>query len=110
MALVIVLGAFAAHALKQILDEYGNDIYKTANYYHFIHSLGLIIVGLLQQQFEINLSISGYSFLLGIILFSGSLYAIALTGFKYLGIITPIGGLFFILGWVLLAIKFYKSI
>ena len=99
MALAVIIGAFAAHTLKDFFDDYATDVFKTGNYYHFIHSLALIILGLLQQQFDIDLSIPGYSFFFGIIIFSGSLYLLALTGVKGLGAITPIGGLLFILGW-----------
>ena len=109
MALAVILGAFAAHALKSMLDEYSTDIYKTGNFYHFIHALALIMVGVLQQQFNLDLTISGFSFFIGMVLFSGSLYSIALTGVKGLGAITPIGGLLFIIGWAYMAIQFYKS-
>jgi uncharacterized membrane protein YgdD (TMEM256/DUF423 family) len=109
MALAVILGAFAAHALKSMLDEYSTDIYKTGNFYHFIHALALIMVGVLQQQFDLDLTISGFSFFIGMVIFSGSLYSIALTGVKGLGIITPIGGLLFIIAWAYMAIQFYKS-
>ena len=109
MALAVILGAFAAHALKSMLDEYSTDIYKTGNFYHFIHALALIMVGVLQQQFDLDLTISGFSFFIGMVLFSGSLYSIALTGVKGLGVITPIGGLLFIIGWAYMAIQFFKS-
>lgn len=109
MALAVILGAFAAHALKSMLDEYSTDIYKTGNFYHFIHALALIMVGVLQQQFDLDLTISGFSFFIGMVLFSGSLYSIALTGVKGLGAITPIGGLLFIIGWAYMAIQFFKS-
>ena len=110
MALAVMIGAFGAHALKDFFNQYATDVFKTGNLYHFIHSLALIIVGVLQKQFDIDLSISGYSFLFGVVIFSGSLYSLALTGIKGLGAITPIGGLLFILGWVWLAIQFYKSV
>ena len=110
MVLAVILGAFAAHALKSVLDEYSIDVYKTGNFYHFIHSIALIMVGLLQHQFDVDLMLSGYSFFLGMVIFSGSLYLLALTGIKGLGAITPIGGLLFILGWGWLAVQFYKSI
>ena len=110
MALAVIMGAFAAHALKHFFDQYATDVFKTANFYHFIHSLALIIVGILQQKFDIDLTISGYSFFFGILIFSGSLYLLALTGVKGLGAITPIGGLLFILGWGWMAVQFYRSI
>jgi uncharacterized membrane protein YgdD (TMEM256/DUF423 family) len=109
MALAVIMGAFAAHALKQFFDQYTTDVFKTGNFYHFIHSLALIIVGLLQQQYDIDLTISGYSFFFGIVIFSGSLYLLALTGVRGLGAITPFGGFLFILGWGWLAVQFYKS-
>ena len=109
MAFAVILGAFAAHALKHFLDQYSSEVYKTGNFYHFIHSLALVIVGALQQQFDVDLTISGYSFLFGIVIFSGSLYSLALTGIKGLGAVTPFGGLLFIFGWGWLAVQFYKS-
>jgi uncharacterized membrane protein YgdD (TMEM256/DUF423 family) len=68
------------------------------------------MVGLLQQQFDVDLTISGYSFFFGMVIFSGSLYSLALTGVKGLGAITPIGGFLFIFGWGWMAVQFYKSI
>ena len=104
--LVVVMGAFGAHALKEILDEYGKSIYNKAVLYHMFHSIALLILGLINKiQPELSLSISGLSFLFGIILFSGSLYILAITGIKPLGMITPIGGVLFIIGWVLLVLK-----
>jgi uncharacterized membrane protein YgdD (TMEM256/DUF423 family) len=110
MVLAVILGAFAAHALKSMLDEYSTEIYKTGNFYHFIHSLALIMAGLLQHQFDVDLTFTGYSFFFGMIIFSGSLYLLALTGVKGLGAITPIGGFLFIFGWGWMALQFYKSI
>jgi len=110
MALAVILGAFAAHALKSVLDEYSTEVYKTGNFYHLIHSLALIMAGLLQQQFEVDLTFTGYSFFVGMFIFSGSLYLLALTGIKGLGAITPIGGFLFIFGWGWMAVQFYKSI
>jgi len=104
--LAVVMGAFGAHALKDILDDYGQSIYNKAVLYHIFHSIMLLIVGLINNiQPELSLSISGLSFLFGIILFSGSLYILAITGIKSLGMITPIGGVLFIIGWIFLIIK-----
>ena len=69
MVLAVIFGAFAAHALKNMLDEYSTDIYKTGNFYHFIHAFALIMVGVLQQQFDLDLTISGFSFFIGVVLF-----------------------------------------
>ena len=99
----VCLGAFGAHALSDILDDYSRGIYEKAVFYHFIHALALLVVGILQQQFSHQLTISGISFLLGILLFSGSLYLLAITGMRWLGAVTPIGGLLFIIGWIWIA-------
>jgi uncharacterized membrane protein YgdD (TMEM256/DUF423 family) len=99
----VCLGAFGAHALSDILDDYSRGIYEKAVFYHFIHALALLAVGILQQQFSHQLTISGISFLLGILLFSGSLYLLAITGMRWLGAVTPIGGLLFIIGWIWIA-------
>ena len=104
--LVVIMGAFGAHALSEILDDYGKLIYNKAVLYHMFHSIALLFLGLINKiQPEISLSISGWSFLCGIILFSGSLYILAITGIRSMGIITPIGGIFFIIGWIFLIIK-----
>ena len=107
--LAIVLGAFGAHGLKNVLDQYSREIYEKAIYYHFIHSLAIILIAILNNQYNnINLSYSVYLFLFGIIIFSGSLYVLAITGIKWLGSITPIGGLLFIFGWVYMIVAFLK--
>ena len=104
--LVVIMGAFGAHALNEILDDYGKSIYNKAVLYHMFHSIAILILGLINKiQPEIQLSMAGWSFVFGIILFSGSLYILAITGIKSLGMITPIGGILFIIGWVLLVLK-----
>ena len=104
--LVVILGAFGAHGLKDILDEYGKSIYEKAVLYHMFHTIGILILGLIEKiQPAIQLHLPGWAFLLGIVLFSGSLYSLAVTGFKWMGMITPIGGVFFIIGWVSLFLK-----
>ena len=111
-ALCVIIGAFGAHGLKDVLaNEYSRNIYDKANFYHFIHSLGLIINGVLAKLFtEINFSLSGYLFLIGIILFSFSLYALAIyTDAKILGAITPFGGACFIIGWLYITFKIYNG-
>ena len=111
-ALCVIIGAFGAHGLKDALtSEYSRSIYDKANFYHFIHSLGLIINGVLAKLFtEIDFSLSGYLFLIGIILFSFSLYTLAIfTNVKILGAITPFGGICFIIGWLYIAFKMYNS-
>ena len=104
--LVVIMGAFGAHALNEILDNYGKSIYNKAVLYHMFHSIALLILGLINKiQPDIPLSMAGWSFVFGIILFSGSLYILAITGIKSLGIITPIGGMLFIMGWILFFLK-----
>ena len=104
--LVVIMGAFGAHTLNEILDDYGKSIYNKAVLYHMFHSIAILILGLINKiQPEIPLCMSGWSFLFGIILFSGSLYILAITGIKSLGMITPIGGIFFIIGWIFLFLK-----
>ena len=108
-ALCVLIGAFGAHSLKDALDEYGKNIYQTATIYHFFHSIGLIINGILSNVFtKVSFNLSGYLFIIGIILFSFSLYALAVTNIKILGAITPIGGLCFIMAWLYIAFQVYN--
>jgi uncharacterized membrane protein YgdD (TMEM256/DUF423 family) len=98
--LSVALGAFGAHSLKNILDEYGKSVYEKAVLYQMFHSMALFAVGVLQHLFKgVSFSPAGFGFLIGILLFSGSLYLLAITGLKWLGAITPIGGLAFLFGW-----------
>ena len=108
MLLSVILGAFAAHSLKNFLNEYSMEVFETANFYHFIHSIALILTGIICKQFTLDLSIAGLCFFCGIIIFSGSLYLLSITGFKILGAVTPIGGVLFIIGWSYIAYQFYK--
>ena len=110
-ALAVALGAFGAHALKGMLEASGRtEVYKTAVSYHFYHTFALLAVGILMNQFaSAKLRYASIFFLTGIILFSGSLYALCFTGIGILGVITPIGGVVFILGWVFLALSFLEE-
>lgn len=103
--LAVAFGAFGAHALRGRLDAPARAIFETAVQYHFYHSLALLAVGLLAvSASDTNLLKSGgWLFTIGLFLFSGSLYALSLTGVKWLGAITPLGGLAFIAGWGCLA-------
>ncbi|OGP87490.1 MAG: hypothetical protein A2156_10775 [Deltaproteobacteria bacterium RBG_16_48_10] len=108
--LSVALGAFGAHSLKNLLDEYGKSIYEKAVIYQMFHTLALYAVGLLQMFIKnTSLSIAGWCFLIGIFLFSGSLYLLALTGMKWFGAITPIGGISFLLGWAFLGFKIIQA-
>jgi uncharacterized membrane protein YgdD (TMEM256/DUF423 family) len=98
--LSVALGAFGAHSLKNVLDEYGKSIYEKAVLYQMFHSLALLAVGVLQHLFKgVSFSPAGFGFLIGVLLFSGSLYVLAISGAKWLGAITPVGGLSFLFGW-----------
>jgi uncharacterized membrane protein YgdD (TMEM256/DUF423 family) len=105
-ALAVILGAFAAHSLKSKISPESLATFQTGVQYHFYHSLGLIIVGIVNHITKTStaLTSAGWLMLLGIILFSGSLYILSFTGVRSIGIITPIGGTLFIVSWVLLAI------
>ena len=106
----VMLGAFAAHALKKIITPEMLEVFKTGVQYQFYHTFALLAVGILMHFGESKaLKASANLFLTGIILFSGSLYALAITGIKPLGIITPFGGVAFIAGWVMLLVHIRKS-
>jgi len=106
LALAVTIGAFGAHALQGRLDEYSRGIYETGVMYHFFHALGLLIVSFLPRIGALSESRAGWIcglLAVGILLFSGSLYTLAVTGVRTLGAVTPFGGLSFIAAWVLLA-------
>lgn len=105
--IAVILGAFASHALKDRLSDRALDIWETGTKYQMYHALALILVALLFNRFSGNstpLIIAGYAFIAGIVLFSGSLYALSLSDIKILGAVTPLGGVAFIIGWVCLVI------
>lgn len=106
MALAVALGAFGAHGLRNRLDAYSLSVYEKAVFYHFIHALGILLVAVLARTgtfpLESQSRVAWFLFL-GVIIFSGSLYALAISGIRMLGAITPIGGLCFIVGWLLFA-------
>ena len=109
--LAIMLGAFAAHAIKETLSERMLAIFNTAVDYHLYHALGLILLGLLMTQLPASkaLTIAMYLMLFGIVVFCGSLYALSLSGITKLGMITPIGGIAFIAAWAFIFIAFVKQ-
>ena len=109
--LAIMLGAFAAHAIKETLSERMLAIFSTAVDYHLYHALGLILLGLLMTQLPASkaLTIAMYLMLFGIVVFCGSLYALSLSGITKLGMITPIGGIAFIAAWAFIFIAFVKQ-
>lgn len=99
----VAFGAFGAHALKARLVPEMLTVWKTAVEYQFYHALALLLVGLIAtQRPSIAITNAAICFALGVLVFSGSLYVLALSGVRWLGAITPIGGLLFLIGWVLL--------
>jgi len=112
LALAVALGAFGTHGLKDRLSEYAMSVYEKAVFYHFVHALGLLIVGLLARTGGISgagANRIGWLLSLGIVVFSGSLYALAISGVRVLGAITPIGGIAFIAAWALLAFEAIRA-
>ena len=115
-ALSVALGAFGAHGLKRILSPEALATFETAVRYQFYHTFALLIVSILYEKFPNKWILwAGNSFVIGIILFCGSLFLLAASnathtvGLRKLGIITPFGGLFFIAGWLFLAFGIYKK-
>lgn len=106
MLIAVALGAFGAHALKGTLSEEGKRLYETAVLYHVIHGLSLLAVGWLATLKPADPAVAraGWAFVIGIVLFSGSLYLLAVSGIRKLGLVTPLGGLAFLIGWWSLAL------
>lgn len=103
----VAAGAFASHALKERLTERAIDIFETGARYQMYHALALFGVALLLGQSETSQTLliaTGFAFILGVIIFSGSLYGLSFTGLKWLGAITPLGGVAFLIGWGCLAV------
>jgi uncharacterized membrane protein YgdD (TMEM256/DUF423 family) len=107
----VIIGAFGAHAFKEALATTGRlDTFEIAVRYQFYHAIAMLGVGVLMSQITSKMmSYSSLFFCLGIVFFSGSLYALCVTGEKILGAITPIGGIFFILGWIFLILGVIKK-
>lgn len=107
LSLAVMLGAFGAHALRGRLDAYSMGIWEKAVFYHFVHALGLLIVSVLARLGAVSAPAAGWASALlaaGIVVFSGSLYALALSGVRVLGAVTPLGGVSFIAAWLVLAV------
>ncbi len=110
-AIAVMLGAFGAHALKARLSPEMLTIFETGVRYHMYHALALIAVGLSAARWPgAGLGVSGGLMLAGIVIFSGSLYTLALTGIRWLGAITPIGGVAFIAGWAWFAFAVWRAL
>ena len=108
--LAVALGAFAAHGLRGKLDDRLMHAFETGVSYQISHTLVLILCCVMIEQWgkHWSLEYAAYSFALGIVFFSGSLYLLAVTGMKWLGPVTPIGGLFFMIGWLLLTVGIWQ--
>lgn len=107
----VAAGAFGSHALRDKLTERSLEIFETGSRYQMYHALALLAVGILMSRAEpvpSTLSTAGFAFIAGTVIFSGSLYALSLSGLKWLGALAPFGGACFILGWVCLAIAAFK--
>ena len=118
--LAVLLGAFGAHGLRNLVSPAELATYHTGVEYHFYAAFGLIVVGLLESKrhdgadataaMDRGLAWAGWLMLVGIVMFSGSLYALTLTGMRSLGMITPLGGVSFIVAWALLARAAWRSV
>ena len=111
--IAVALGAFGAHALKTVLDDYSAGIWDTAVQYQMFHAAAILIVGILMHPAILGevkqLKMAKNCLNAGIIFFSGSLLILALSGIKWLGAITPIGGVLFLTGWVLVIVAVTKA-
>jgi len=112
MAAAVALGAFGAHGLKKMLSEEMLTIFETGVSYHFYHALGVLFIGFTARFMPDSsmLSWAGWLMVAGILIFSGSLYLLSTSGIRWLGAITPIGGLCFITSWILFVIAVWKGL
>jgi uncharacterized membrane protein YgdD (TMEM256/DUF423 family) len=110
-AIAVILGAFGAHGLEGKLSARMMEVYQTGVQYHFYHALGLIVIAFLADKLPNSASVpwAGWVMLIGIILFSGSLYVLSTTGMTKLGMITPLGGMAFIISWILIIVAAVKA-
>jgi uncharacterized membrane protein YgdD (TMEM256/DUF423 family) len=109
LALGVLLGAFGAHGLKNVVEADKLVTFETGVRYHFYHALGILLIGILHQMIPVlRVSFSLYAFFVGILLFSFNCYLYVLTGIKIFALIVPAGGLLFVAGWIALMISFLK--
>lgn len=104
------IGAFGAHGLEGKLSDKYMSVWEKAVNYQMYHGLGLLIIGVIGGTTSINVNWAGWLIFLGVVFFSGSLYILALTQIRILGAITPIGGVLFIAGWLMLIISTFKFV
>ena len=106
----VAAGAFGAHMLKELLEPPMLAVYDTATRYQMYHAFGMVLSGMaVRVNQDGGIAKAGWMFLVGIFLFSGSLYGVSLMGVRWLGAVTPVGGLFFILGWTMFAWRFWRG-
>ena len=110
--IAVLLGAFGAHGLRGKIEERFLDTFQTGVEYQIYHCLALLVVAILMREWgrSLSLEVASYAFMLGILLFSGSLYGLALSNMKWLGSVTPFGGLCFVVGWCALFYSCLRSI
>ena len=109
LASSVLIGAFGAHGLKSIVSADKLVTFETGVRYHFYHALGLLMLGLVQQTFQtLNLKVSAWAFLVGTLLFSFNCYFYVLSGMKIFALIVPVGGVMFVLGWIMMTKEFLK--
>ncbi|MFQ5792821.1 MAG: DUF423 domain-containing protein [Acidobacteriota bacterium] len=109
MFLAVALGAFGAHALRHRLSSDLLQVFESGVRYHFYHALALFVVAWISKSYPSGLvTAAGWAFTVGVILFSGSLYVLSVTGARWLGAVTPAGGLAFLAGWILLALASFR--
>ena len=111
LGLAVMLGAFGAHALRARFDDYATGIWEKAVFYHFVHAIGILVVPLLARTGTLSEPAADrvcWLLAAGVLIFSGSLYALAVTGVRTLGAITPVGGTALIAGWLLLAWALFR--
>jgi len=110
-ALAVSFGAFGAHGLKSRADDSMLAVWSTASEYHFYHALAMLLCGLLAKAFGASgMVTAGWVLFAGTLVFSGSLYVMVLSGQKWLGAITPLGGTALIIGWLMLAWSLFKAV
>ena len=108
--LAVLIGAFGVHGLKAKVSHEDLEIFNTGVNYHMFHALAILLMGAISFHLPHDIiSVPAYFMFTGVVIFSGSLYLLVITNLRWLGAITPIGGLCFIIGWFLFAYKVYKS-
>lgn len=107
--LAVVIGAFGAHGLKGRLDEYGLSVFEIGVRYQFYHALALVLLGLSTRVLNHGATAPAAAFLVGTVVFSGSLYLLAISQARWLGAVTPFGGVAFIAGWIMWIVAVARS-